>query len=154
MSAAGTDPKRLDPSPVAERPVGLVRGTRDWLPPDYVRLAAIERQLLDGFVRAGYQPIRTPILEYTDLHERKSGAGIVSRLFELVGGGTAAICLRPELTASIVRAYAEAPQSPPLPWRVSSAGPVFRYESDPRAGRLREFPQVGVELIGAPGPAA
>ena len=104
-----------DASPVAERPVGLVRGTRDWLPADYARLAAIERQLLDGFARAGYQPMRTPILEFTELHERKSGAGIVSKLFELVGGGSAGICLRPELTASIVRAYAEAPECPPCP---------------------------------------
>ena len=98
--------------------------------------------------------MRTPVLEFTDLHERKSGAGIVSRLFELVGGGPAGICLRPELTASIVRAYAEAPACPPLPWRVRTSGPVFRYENDPGAGRLREFTQVGVELIGAPGPAA
>jgi histidyl-tRNA synthetase len=154
MSARARDPQRLRSTPVAERPVGLVRGTRDWLPADFVRLAAIERQLLDGFARAGYQTIRTPILEFTDLHERKSGAGIVSRLFELIGGGSAGICLRPELTASIVRAYAEALASPPLPWRVSNSGPVFRYESDPRAGMLREFTQVGVELIGAPGPAA
>jgi histidyl-tRNA synthetase len=140
--------------PVAERPVGLVRGTRDWLPSDHARLAAIERQLVDGFALAGYKPIRTPILEFTDLHERKSGAGIVSKLFELAGGGSAGTCLRPELTASIVRAYAEAAAPPALPWRVSSSGPVFRYESDPGAGRLREFTQVGVELIGAPGPAA
>ena len=154
MSGAG-DRSSTKPAtaPVAERPVGLVRGTRDWLPADYARLAAIERQLLDGFARAGYQRLRTPVLEFTDLHERKSGAGIVSRLFELVGGGSAGICLRPELTASIVRAYAEASECPPLPWRVSSSGPVFRYESDPGAGRLREFTQVGVELIGAPGPA-
>jgi histidyl-tRNA synthetase len=141
-------------SPVAERPVGLVRGTCDWLPPDYAQLAALERQLLDGFARAGYEPVRTPILEFTDLHERKSGAGIVSKLFELVGGGSAAICLRPELTASIVRAYTESPVCPPLPWRVSSSGPVFRYESEPGPGRLREFTQVGVEMIGAAGPAA
>jgi histidyl-tRNA synthetase len=154
VSAVAADPRRHETSPVAERPVGLVRGTRDWLLADFARLAAIERQLLDGFARAGYEPVRTPILEFTDLHERKSGAGIVSKLFELVGGGSAGICLRPELTASIVRAYAEAPESPSLPWRVSSSGPVFRYESDPRAGRLREFTQVGVELIGAPGPAA
>ncbi len=117
-------------------------------------MAALERQLLDGFARAGYVPLRTPILEFTELHERKSGAGIVSKLFELAGGGTASICLRPELTASIVRAFAEAPQCPQLPWRVSSSGPVFRYENEPRAGRLREFTQVGVELIGAGGPAA
>ena len=154
MSAGAKDPERREPGPVAERPVGLVRGTRDWLPEDCARLAAIERQLLDGFARGGFQPVRTPILEFTDLHQRKSGAGIVSKLFELVGGGSAGICLRPELTASIVRAYTELTKSPPLPWRVSSSGPVFRYESDLRAGRLREFTQVGVELIGAPGPAA
>jgi histidyl-tRNA synthetase len=154
MSAGVSDPEQPVAGPVAERPVGLVRGTRDWLPADYARLAAIERQLLDGFARAGYQPIRTPVLEFTDLHERKSGAGIVSKLFELAGGGSAAVCLRPELTASIVRAYAEAAECPPLPWRVSSSGPVFRYENAPGAGRLREFTQVGVELIGAPGPAA
>jgi histidyl-tRNA synthetase len=154
MSAGARDQERRATNPLAERPVGRVRGTRDWLPTDYARLAAIERQLLDGFARAGYEPIHTPILEFTDLHERKSGAGIVSKLFELAGGGSAGICLRPELTASIVRAYAEAAEAPPLPWRVSSSGPVFRYESDPRAGLLREFTQVGVELIGAPGPAA
>ena len=123
--------ERLESSPVAERPVGLVRGTRDWLQEDCARLAAIERQLLDGFARAGYQPVRTPILEFTDLHERKSGAGIVSKLFELVGGGSAGICLRPELTASIVRAHAEADEAAPAAlasW--SSLGPAFRYEND------------------------
>jgi histidyl-tRNA synthetase len=154
MSAEMSGSEKTETAPVAERPVGLVRGTRDWLPADYARLATIERQLFDAFARAGYQPIRTPVLEFTDLHERKSGAGIVSKLFELVGGGSAGICLRPELTASIVRAYAEASECPPLPWRVSSSGPVFRYENAPGMGRLREFTQVGVELIGAPGPTA
>jgi histidyl-tRNA synthetase len=154
MSDPAPDLKRLDANTAAERPVGLVRGTRDWLSADYARLRAIERQLFEGFARAGYEPVRTPILEFTELHERKSGAGIVSTLFELATGGAAGICLRPELTASIVRAFAEAPLCPPLPWRVSSSGPVFRYESDPGAGRLREFTQVGVELIGAAGPEA
>jgi histidyl-tRNA synthetase len=143
-----------DEVPALERPVGLVRGTRDWLPADCARLGALERHLLDGFARAGYLPIRTPILEFTELHERKSGAGIVSKLFELVSGGPGPICLRPELTASIVRAFVEAPECPPLPWRVSSSGPVFRYESDTGSVRLREFTQVGVELVGAGGPAA
>src|SRR5437867_447026 len=113
--------------PIAERPVGLVRGTRDWLPAESARLAALERQLLDGFARAGYEPVRTPILEFTELHERKSGAGIVSQLFEVSRGGPAGICLRPELTASIARAFAEAPTCPPLPWRVGMSGPLFRY---------------------------
>src|SRR5262249_43149934 len=154
MSNPSNGPKRSAQDLAAERPVGLVRGTRDWLGSDFARLAALERQLLDGFTRAGCEPVRTPILEFTDLHERKSGAGIVSKPFELASDGPAGICLRPELTASIVRAFAEAPACPPLPWRVCMSGPVFRYETGPGADRLklREFTQVGVELIGAGGP--
>ena len=140
----------------AERPIGLVPGTRDWLTTDCARLAALESRLLDAFGRAGYERIRTPVLEYTELHQRKSGAGIVSKLFELDGDGADATCLRPELTASIVRAYTEATECPPLPWRVCMSGPVFRREADPDRDRLklREFTQVGVELIGAGGPEA
>lgn len=131
--------------------VGLVRGTRDWLPGDHAGLLALERTLLEQFRRAGYEPMRTPILEFSELHERKSGAGIVTKLFEVPGAGTAPVCLRPELTASIVRAYAEAPECPPLPWRVSMAGEVFRFET-PGPGRDREFTQVGIEILGAGGP--
>jgi histidyl-tRNA synthetase len=137
-----------------ERAIALVRGTRDWLPPDCSRYGELERQLLESFARAGYQMIRTPILEFTELHERKSGAGIVSKLFELESDGASRVCLRPELTASIVRAFTQARDCPPLPWRVSSSGPVFRYEGETGSNRLREFNQVGVELLGAGGPAA
>lgn len=136
-----------------ERPIGLVRGTRDWRPEDYARSAALERRLMDGFAAAGYTPMRTPILEFTELHERKSGAGIVAKLFELPGNGQAAVCLRPELTAGVVRVYAEAPETPPLPWRVCMSGPVFRYQPT-GPGRDREFTQIGVEMLGAGGPAA
>lgn len=138
---------------VAERPIGLVRGTCDWLPGEAARINALERLLLDRFARAGYEPLRTPVLEFTELHERKSGAGIVAKLFELSGGGQGGVCLRPELTAGIVRAYTSAEGSLPLPWRVSHAGPVFRFET-PRPDRLREFQQVGVERIGDGGPQA
>ena len=99
LTGQGNDAKGL------ERAVPLVRGTRDWLPPDCSRFGSLERQLLEHFARAGYQSIRTPILEFTELHERKSGAGIVSKLFELSSLGSSGLCLRPELTASIVRAY-------------------------------------------------
>jgi histidyl-tRNA synthetase len=137
----------------AEQHVGLVRGTRDWLQRDFARLAALERRLLDRFARAGYRPVRTPVLELSDLHERKSGAGIVAKLFEVSGAGTAGISLRPELTAGIVRSYVESGEPASLPWRASMAGPVFRFLPP---GRIhdREFTQVGVELIGAGGPAA
>lgn len=142
-----------DSATAPERHVGQVRGTRDWLQADYARLLGYERTLLDCFARAGYRPARTPLLELSDLHERKSGAGIVGKLFEVSGAGTAGICLRPELTAGLVRAYVEAPQPPPLPWRASVSGPVFRYQTTGK-GLDREFIQTGVELIGAGGPAA
>lgn len=137
--------------PITERPIDAVRGTRDWLPEDYARLSGLESLLLDRFARAGYEPLRTSVLEFTELHERKSGAGIVAKLFELAGTGPAGVCLRPELTAGIVRAYTAAAVPPALPWRVSHSGPVFRYET-PRPGRLREFQQVGVERLGDSGP--
>ncbi|AMV36570.1 ATP phosphoribosyltransferase regulatory subunit [Planctomyces sp. SH-PL62] len=140
-------------SVATERHVGQVRGTRDRLQADYARLLGYERTLLDRFARAGYRPARTPILELSDLHERKSGAGIVGKLFEVSGAGTAGICLRPELTAGLVRAYVEAEEPPALPWRASVSGPVFRFRSTGR-GLDREFVQTGVELIGAGGPAA
>jgi histidyl-tRNA synthetase len=156
MSAPTPGPGADAPPDHTERPIGLVPGTRDWLTPDCARLAELESGLLDAFRGAGYERIRTPILEFTELHQRKSGAGIVSKLFELDGAGPDATCLRPELTASIVRAFTEVPTCPPLPWRVCMSGPVFRRESDPGTDRfrLREFTQVGVELIGAGGPEA
>ncbi|HEV3163330.1 MAG TPA: ATP phosphoribosyltransferase regulatory subunit [Isosphaeraceae bacterium] len=148
-----SSPNPEPPSPVAERPIGQVRGTRDWLPDDFAGLVELEALLLDRFARAGYNRMRTPVLEFTELHERKSGAGIVSKLYELAGGNQGRLCLRPELTASIARAYTAATEAPPLPWRVSLAGPVFRYET-PQPSHYREFEQVGVELLGASGPAA
>jgi histidyl-tRNA synthetase len=154
MTAPAADLGRVENEAGLERAVALVRGTRDWLPPDCARYGALERQLLESFARAGYQSVRTPILEFTELHERKSGAGIVSKLFELAAGGMSGVCLRPELTASVVRAFTQARECPPLPWRVSSSGPVFRYEAETGSNRLREFNQVGVELLGAGGPAA
>src|SRR5438309_10183508 len=100
----------------AEPYVGLVRGTRDWLPGDHAGLLALERLLLEQFRRAGYEPMRTPILEFSELHERKSGAGIVAKLFEVRGAGTAPICLRLELAGSIVRGYVEAGGCRVVPW--------------------------------------
>ncbi|MEO6809952.1 MAG: ATP phosphoribosyltransferase regulatory subunit, partial [Isosphaeraceae bacterium] len=137
-----------------ERPIGQARGTRDWLPADFQRLAALEALLLDRVGRAGYAPMRTPVLEITELHERKSGAGIVAKLVGVANGEANRVCLRPELTASIVRAYTAAVEAPPLPWRVCMSAPVFRYEKTPREGQSREFQQVGVELLGASGAEA
>ena len=85
--------------------------------------------------------MRTPVLEPTELHERKSGAGIVAKLFEIWRRAGESACLRPELTAGIVRAYTEADEPPPLPWRVCMSGPVFRHRADPRRVRPRVSPR-------------
>jgi histidyl-tRNA synthetase len=141
----------MSQSTVSETPIPLVKGTTDRLPEDLARLSELEAFVLERFARAGYERIKTPVLEPVELHERKSGAGIVSKLFEVSGHGSARVCLRPELTAGIVRAYTAAEPAPLLPWRVSHSGPAFRRETSTRADRLREFQQVGVERLGDSG---
>jgi len=132
--------------PAVESRVGLVRGTADVGPVAFARLLGLESLLLDRFARAGYRPVRVPILEGRELHERKSGARIVANLYQVAGEE---ICLRPEVTAGIVRAFNDAPVPPVLPWRVSYSGPVFRHlPTGP--GVLREFHQVGVERLDDP----
>jgi histidyl-tRNA synthetase len=140
--------------PALETSIPPVKGTLDRLPTEQARLAGLEALVLERFALAGYERLNTPVLEPVDLHERKSGAGIVSKLFELAGHASTRVCLRPELTAGIVRAYTAAEPAPSLPWRVSHAGPAFRRESSDRLDRLREFHQVGVERLGDSGAAA
>ena len=145
----------IDPgASVGEAPIPRVKGTADWLPDAFAELSALQTLMLDRFARAGYDRIRTPALEYVELHERKSGAGIVSKLFELEGDALGRVCLRPELTAGIVRAYASGGGKGASPWRVSHAGTAFRREPAGRADRLREFRQVGIERLGDSGPVA
>ncbi len=136
-----------------ERRIPAPRGTRDRFPAEQKRLEAIQQQLLHEFANSGFEKLSTPVLEFTELHERKSGAAIVSRLVELADDREGRLCLRPELTAGVVRAYAAQDHTVEVPWRVSVAGPVFR--SGPvRPGVDRQFQQVGVELLGGPGPVA
>ena len=98
------------------------------------------------------EPMRTPILEFTELHERKSGAGIVSKLFELagrrIGRDLSASRADGEHRAGLCRG-AGVPR-PAL--AREQLGPGVPLRERPAAGRLREFTQVGVELIGAAGP--
>jgi histidyl-tRNA synthetase len=134
----------------AESKVALVKGTADVLPSEFARLDTLERGLLDHFALAGYRRVRVPTLEDRALHERKSGARIVASLYQVSGGWNEPVCLRPEVTTGIVRAYNDAPDPLPLPWRVSYAGPVFR-RLPTGPGVLREFHQVGVERLDEPG---
>jgi histidyl-tRNA synthetase len=129
-----------------------VRGTADVLPPDDARLRGLEAQLRAGFERFGYQGMQTPIIEPLELFLRKSGDEIVARMYAF-SHWNRRLCLRPELTASIIRAYIDQLQGHSLPLRVHYGGPIFRYER-PSRGRSRQFTVVGLELIGGSGAAA
>jgi histidyl-tRNA synthetase len=129
-----------------------VRGTSDVLPPADARLRRLESRLRDGLERFGYQGIQTPIVEPLELFLRKSGDEIVARMYAF-SHWNRRLCLRPEVTASVVRAYVDQLQGHALPLRVHYSGPIFRYER-PSRGRSRQFTVVGLELIGASGAAA
>ena len=100
----------------------------------------------------GYRLIETPVLERSELFQRKSGEEWAGRLFNFEYRGRG-LCLRPEFTASVGRFFVERLQALPKPLRLQTAGPVFRYESHGRS-RSRQFTMVGAELIGAAGFAA
>src|SRR6266487_4115177 len=129
-----------------------VRGTNDFVPPDEARLRRLADTLRGGFELYGYRGIETPVIENLDLFLRKSGEEIAARMYTFTHWNRQ-LCLRPEHTASVMRAYVNHLQDRPLPLRVHYAGPTFRYEK-PQRGRYRQFTQVGVECIGGAGPAA
>ena len=132
--------------------VEKVRGMNDVLTGDYYAYKHIESKLTECFESFGYAPIELPVIEHTDLYLRKSGEDIVGRLYDFTYQNRR-LCLRPEMTASAIRAYIDNFQGSPLPARLFYSGPVFRYER-PQKGRQRQFTQTGVELLGASGPTA
>ena len=129
-----------------------VRGVNDILPED----CAIAKQLQDTlracFQSFGYRQIDVPLIEYTELYLRKSGEEIAPRLYDFIYRNRR-LCLRPELTASVVRAYVDNLQGVSLPLRLYYVGSAFRYER-PQKERYRQFTQMGIELIGATGAMA
>lgn len=125
-----------------------VRGMRDHMPDDLARLSVVRAVLEDLLDDWGYRPIDLPILERRELYLKKSGEELVGKLYDFVHSGRS-LALRPEWTASVLRAYLKGLQSEPLPARLRYAGPVFRYER-PQRMTYRQFTQVGIELIGGP----
>lgn len=132
--------------------ITALRGMRDVFKAEYAQRRRILHTLERQFRRYGYVPIDLPILENTELYLRKSGEDISARLYEF-DFKNRRIALRPELTASVARAYVERLQDEPLPLRLQYAGPVFRYEK-PQKNRYRQFTMTGAELLGAGGAKA
>jgi histidyl-tRNA synthetase len=132
--------------------IDSVRGMRDVLPQELDAQLATASQIDQVLAGYGYQPIELPIIEQRDLYGRKLGEELVGKVYEFSFSGRE-LALRPEWTASVLRAYVARLQDQPLPLRLRYAGPVFRNERPQRA-TYRQFTQVGVELIGGPAPRA
>ena len=137
---------------VERRPIERVRGTQDLGTRAADALDAIRSRCETRFSAHGFRRVDVPVIELAELHLRKSGLETISKLYAFHDLGGRRICLRPELTASIVRAAIAAPAAR-LPDKVFATGPVFRYER-PSRGRFRQFTQTGVEVLGAEGPLA
>lgn len=130
------------------------RGTQDILPPDVFDWRRAESVFDQTFQAFGYDPVRTPIFESTDLFLRVGEeTDIVSKeMYTFDDRGGRSMTLRPENTAAVIRAYLEnGMHRLGGVTRLAYIGPMFRYDR-PQAGRFRQFHQVGVEAIGSLNP--
>lgn len=129
------------------------KGTKDVLPKDIYKWNYVENTFKEICKRYGYGEIRTPVFEHTELFKRGVGetTDIVQKeMYTFEDHGGRSISLRPEGTASVVRAFIENNQyAETQPTKYSYDISCYRYENT-QAGRLREFHQFGVECFGTP----
>src|SRR5712692_11556922 len=135
--------------------IRAVNGTRDLLPPDTAVWNRVERIAREVFQAYHYHEIRTPILEETQLFARGVGeeTDMVSKeMYTFEDRDGSSLTLRPEATASVMRAYIEhrLDQRPGVQ-KLYYMGPMFRRER-PQKGRYRQFFQIGAEAIGSESP--
>ena len=132
-----------------------LKGLQDILPPEIALWHHVEHAARDIFSNYGYQEIRLPILESTDIFIRSIGetSDIVEKeMYTFQDKGGRSVTLRPEGTASFVRAYVEHHlYNNPAPQKFYYMGPMFRYER-PQAFRYRQFYQIGAEAMGIDDP--
>ena len=132
------------------------RGTQDLLPDRADAMLGLyeEAHRLAGLF--GFRYVETPTFEDTELFARTSGdtSDVVTKeMYTFMDKGGRSLTLRPESTASVVRAYLAHQQDLPNPFKGYYVGSEFRH-GRPQAGRLREFRQFGIEVIGVEGPEA
>ncbi len=126
-----------------------VNGFKDILPDELVRWQHIENISRGIFQRFGFQEIRLPIMEKTELFARSIGQATDIVEKEMYTFADKGITLRPEATASLLRAFIEHGMHVRQPVnRLYTIGPMFRHER-PQKGRLRQFHQISAEVIGA-----
>ena len=132
------------------------RGTKDILPDTVGQWTYVEEKIRDLCARYGYKEIRTPMFEHTELFHRGIGEGtdvVDKEMYTFTDRGDRSITLRPENTASAVRAYLQNKlYGDSSLVKLFYIGSMFRYDR-PQAGRMREFHQFGVEALGESNPA-
>lgn len=126
-------------------------GMRDILPPESARWRRFVQVFADVAEQAGYGQVISPLLEDLGVFQRLGDATdvVTKEMYDFVDKGGRHIALRPELTASVCRAFVQ--HRPLAPWKVWYTGSQFRYEK-PQRGRYRQFDQVGIEVLGADDP--
>jgi len=131
------------------------RGVKDLLPPDSETFRRLEDEIREVFGRSGFREVRLPIFESADLFSRSIGEStdiVEKEMYLFSGKGGESLALRPEGTASLIRAAIEHHLAEPgRVERLYYQGPMFRHER-PQAGRLRQFHQAGAELLGSSDP--
>ncbi|MBW6469488.1 MAG: histidine--tRNA ligase [Coriobacteriia bacterium] len=133
------------------------KGTTDMLPATARAWEYLVRTAQEMFARYGYEPVYTPLFEHTEVFTRGIGEAtdIVSKeMYTFEDRSGRSLTLRPEGTASVVRSALEhtlVPQGSSI--KLYYAGPMFRYER-PQKGRMRQFWQIGIEILGAAEPSA
>lgn len=134
-----------------------LKGTHDILPEEVYKWEYMEGVIRDVCSRYGYKEIRTPIIEATELFQRGIGDTtdvVTKEMYTFKDRGDRSVTLRPENTASAVRAYLEHKMyGDQQVHKMFYIGSMFRYDR-PQAGRYREFHQFGLEVLGASSPLA
>lgn len=127
--------------------ISPVKGTRDFYPPQM----AVHNFILDGWKRAslrnGFEEYDGPIFEYLKMYKVKSGDEIVDQLFNLTDRGGRDLAIRPEITPTLARMVNQQVNSLPRPVKWFSVPRLCRAER-PQKGRLREFYQWNIDIIG------
>jgi histidyl-tRNA synthetase len=133
------------------------RGMQDVLPADVGRWHRLEALMRDLARRSGYQEIRTPVVEHTEVFLRGVGSGtdiVDKEMYTFTDRGQRSLTLRAEGTAPVMRAFLEHNLGTAgLPVKVYYICPIFRYDR-PQLGRFRQHTQFGAEVIGSPEPVA
>lgn len=124
----------------------LPAGVRDWLPEELKRKRAVETAIRAVFERSGYDEVETPAIERYDTLLAGLGDHVAAQTYRFDDRRGTQLALRPEMTTSIARLVSTRMRDR-LPLRLAYVARAFRFE-EPQEGRMREFTQAGLELIG------